>query len=100
MARTTDDPVVTISSDHNFGVRKLVEFYSPQIASRRSFQYFNGDQWLPSGPRWLILHRCAESNTASPEPRQVVDGHLFRLEKMFDCAILSGWQWWCYRRIP
>ena len=78
MARTTDDPTLTISSDHNFGVRKLIEFYSPMMPSRPAIQYFNGDQWPPCGPRWLILHRYAESDSPLPLPRLDVDGHHFR----------------------
>jgi hypothetical protein len=98
IARNTEDTTITISSDHNFGVKRLIEFYAPRTSSPDRFAYINGDQWPPSGPCWLILHRYAESNSPPPLPRQQVDGHIFQLERMFDCAILSGWQWWCFRR--
>jgi hypothetical protein len=100
LSGTTDDPTLTISSDHNFGVRKLIEFYSPQMSPHQPIQYLDGNRWPPYGPRWLILHRYAESTAPPPSPQQDVDGLHYRFERMFDCAILSGWQWWCYRRVP
>jgi hypothetical protein len=98
IARTTDTATITLSSDHNFGVRRLIDFYAPQVSPQRTFQYINGTEWPPQGPQWLILHRCTEAVTAPPAARQQIDGHTFHLDRMFDCAILSGWQWWCYRR--
>jgi hypothetical protein len=100
MADTTNDPTVTISSDHNFGTQKLIGFYAPQLSSTLPIQYFDGDRWPPCGPRWLVLHRCAESESATPPVTKVIDGHQFHLERIFDTSILSGWQWWCYRRVP
>lgn len=100
MADTTSDPMLTMSSDHNFGTQKLIRFYASQLPSERPIQYFDGDRWPPCGPRWLVLHRYAESESATPPRRSVIDGHDFRLERVFDTSILSGWQWWCYRRVP
>jgi hypothetical protein len=100
LVATTDDSTLTVSSDHNFGMRKLIEFYSRKLPTQPSIQYFDGNRWPTAGPRWLILHRYAESTASPPAPEQHIDGLHFRLERMFDCAILSGWQWWCYRRVP
>jgi hypothetical protein len=98
MAQTTDSPRITISSDHDFGVRKLVEFYGPLVSSPATFEYIPGQSWPPSGPQWVALHRDAEEVPQPIRQRLVIEGHTFELQKVFECAPLSGWQWLCYRR--
>jgi hypothetical protein len=100
MAETTDSPTVTISSDHNFGVSKLVEFHGRQTQMHKQFQYVAGQQWPPEGPQWLVLHRDAENRPVPAEKLLTIEGHNFGLARMFDCAPLSGWQWLCYRKLP
>lgn len=99
MVRDSPESVVTLSSDQNFGVRKLIDYYRSQAHLRCQIQYVDGDQWSARGPDWLILNRPAEASEPEPAAQMAVDGHTFRLERRFDCAILSGWEWWCYRQI-
>lgn len=89
---------ILVSSDHNFGIGKLVAFHAPHIPSGERIRYCNGDRWPPTGPDWLILHRAKESAEVPPASRLSIDRHHFELDRVFDATILSGWQWWCYRR--
>jgi hypothetical protein len=98
MARTTDEGKLTLTSDHSFGVQKLIAFYAPQMLPPCRVEYHRGDRWPTEGPDWLILHRTAESSAELPGKSLEIDGHRFQLDRMFDCSILSGWQWWCYRQ--
>ena len=52
------------------------------------------------GPEWLILHHPKERGPAHFARSYTVEDHRYRLEKVFDSVILSGWQWYCYRREP
>ena len=90
---------ILISSDHNFGFRKLIDFHSRELHPPCPIHYVNGDQWPPQGPDWLVLHRTTESAVTVPATVLEIDSHRFKLDRVFDCAILSGWQWWCYRRL-
>lgn len=90
---------ISVSSDHNFGFRKLIDYHSPQMHTSSPIHYINGDQWPPQGPDWLVLHRTAETAAAFPATVLEIDSHQFELDRVFDCAILSGWQWWCYRKL-
>ncbi|MGE0759726.1 MAG: hypothetical protein AB7F89_22485 [Pirellulaceae bacterium] len=95
-SRSPSDPIV-ISSDHNFGIGKLVAFYRTAVQPPRTFVYVGGQSWPVAGPDWLVRHGEA---THLPGWKRVeqIDGHTFRLERVFSCAPYSGWYWACYRR--
>lgn len=99
IADHSTDRVVTVSSDHNFGVRKLLDYYLPQLDTDRTFEYITGDQWPPTGPEWVLFHRYPEDGLPAPPPQLVMEGKPYVRDRSFDSAILSGWQWWCYRRL-
>jgi hypothetical protein len=48
-------------------------------------------------PNWLILHHDPAAGPANYKQHYVVEGQTYKLSKMFDASILSGWQWYCYR---
>lgn len=56
-----------------------------------------GGSRLAGPPNWLILHHDSANGPASFQRTYVVEGQTYRLSKMFDAGILSGWQWFCYR---
>jgi hypothetical protein len=99
MASVTESQELTISSDHNFGFRKLIEFYGPVATPSRHWRYINGQEWPSEGPQWLVLHRESDGQPPSFQGQFHIDNLDFQLWRTFDCARFSGWQWGCYRRV-
>ncbi|MFV2069651.1 MAG: hypothetical protein ACC645_22015 [Pirellulales bacterium] len=97
---TTEDSsnVITISSDHDHGNRMLVEFYARDFAPARQIEYVDLAQWPQDPPGWLIIHQARVWNAPPPRTSYEVSGTRYALQRTFDCAKLSGWQWHCYRK--
>ena len=98
MVASHDDDPLTISGDHNHGLRKLVEFYSTYLRTTSKVAYYDVDDWPAEGPNWLILHQYGHTPADAFDDEYVIQGHTYRLQRVFDTAILSGWRWHCYQR--
>lgn len=90
---------ITIGSNHDHGSSILIDFYRQRISMPREIEYCRVGDWPAPGPEWLILHHDPADGPSNYGPRYVVGGQTYRFSKKFDAAILSGWQWFCYRRV-
>ena len=100
MAREDPAEVVTIGSDHDHGNGMLIEFYAGYLSTPRQVVYQDLDRWSDPPPRWLIIHRYRRWRDRPPEKAYDIEGATYLFERSFDCAMLSGWRWLCYRRQP
>jgi hypothetical protein len=101
MAAATTSKRTTISSDHNHGIRMLVEFYGREFAPQHEFEYLDmGGDWTEGPPDWLIIHQPRVWAVPTPRASYEVEGTGYTFQRTFDCAKLSGWQWHCYRKQP
>jgi hypothetical protein len=98
MARNDASDVVTVTSDHPHGNRILIDFYSSYVRPERNIMHLDECDWSHAPPEWVILHR--DRAWIEPAQQEVfpVQGSVYVLQRVFDCAKLSGWQWLCYRR--
>jgi hypothetical protein len=71
----------TVSSDHDFRNRTILDYYAPAI------------QYVRSGPsEWYIAH------SGPREQHITVAGKDYDLYRRYRSAALSGWEWSLYRR--
>ena len=96
----SEDPAdcLTVSGDHNHGIRTLLHFYADYLRQPRRVVYYEPDHWPAEGPGWLILHQYGDRTDNPYDDEYVVDGHRFRRQRIFETAILSGWRWHCYQK--
>ena len=62
-------------------------------------EYVRERDWPPLDGRWFIVHGLGRHDVA---PRQTVTDHAglrWQLERRYECADLSGWRWFVYRRV-
>ena len=98
MAATEPGERLTVSGDHNHGIRKLLQFYTAYLRQPREVVYYDANDWPAEGPDWLVLHQYADRAGDPFDDEYVVEGHLYRRQRIFDTAVLSGWRWHCYQR--
>ena len=92
----TSDPSISVTSDHDFRNRLLLEFYWRYASDGRSIQYVHSDQAQVQGAQWLIVH---EFDPDAVPYSEWMDhgGHRYELKASYGYAGLSGWQWFIYR---
>jgi hypothetical protein len=92
--------IITVSSDFDFRNLGLIAYYGRAAGPARSVRYYNHDQWSPAGPQWLIFHRPdGKPPPAGGQADCTLNGHHFRLDRVFPHAALSGWDWFVYRNV-
>jgi hypothetical protein len=106
--------IITIGSNRDHGTSILIDFYRQRMRSPREIQYCRAADWgdvqvgpgSQGGPKmnrsarypnWLILHHDPTNGPANYQKSNEVDGRTHKFSRMFDAAILSGWQRVCYR---
>jgi hypothetical protein len=99
MAAATRGAELRITSDHDHGNRMLVEFFAQTVARDRDIQYVDMARPWRNAPEWLIIHQARRWDMSSPKDAYDARGTSYALQRIFDCAKLSGWRWHCYRRI-
>ncbi len=107
IADQDSNEIITIGSNHDHGTSILVDYYRHRMRSPREIQYCRVADWANDGevpgsarhPNWLILHHDPAEGPANYQKTYVVAGQTYELSRMFDAAILSGWQWFCFRRV-
>jgi hypothetical protein len=91
------DPVVFIIGDHDFRVRKYVEFYARYHEDSRQVIYYQGNDPPPGGAAWLMVHRPDEHS-----PPGLVEhdakGNAYRLARAYPSRGPGCWGWFVYRR--
>jgi len=98
MLRHTGGDVMTVTSDHDFRNRLIVEYFAPRFAATKPIRYVRSGELGVPGPEWYLAHRPAGER--SP-PTLVVDrlGNRYHLEVEYPSAPLSGWRWFIFRRV-
>jgi hypothetical protein len=95
-ACTPGDPI-SLASDHDFRNGVLIDYYRHTLPGRQIIYYARG-AWPATGPDWFIAHR--QSAGADP-PRTLTMGPAqYRLAKVTRYSLLSGWDWYIYRKSP
>jgi hypothetical protein len=113
IANQDSSEIITIGSNHDHGTSILIDFYRQRLRQPRQIQYRRVADWASDSdrpphagppntsvrhPNWLILHHDPTDGPADYQKKYVIHGQTYNLSRMFDTAILSGWQWFCYRR--
>jgi hypothetical protein len=103
IAEHSDEPVTTISGDHDFRVALPLTYYlfrnEAILTSRgKELKYFERTGLPPSGTDWMLLHSSSEWD--KPPPDMIVDQQRrpYKLAKVFPASSLCAFTWWIYRR--
>lgn len=90
---------VFVGSDHDFRNLPILKFYARYRPENAKIIYISEQTWRSEGTDWLILHSQWMDRKVPPSYRPN-DRHIYRLEKIFPYAGVSGWNWYLYRRVP
>lgn len=87
---------ITLSSDHDFRNRLMIDYYHVAAGEGYEFVYYSVDQVPPWGVQWVLFHRFKEEE---PPPAMIADarGNRYVREYHYPYAALSGWDWYVYR---
>lgn len=88
---------VTIGADHDYRIRRVVEFYAQEGGGAR-IEYQPRESWQGAGPEWLIVNRDSYELPLS-RGDQIHDavGRRFDFVRAFPSAPLAGLHWFVYR---
>jgi len=95
IAAQTSGSEIVIGSDHDFRNRIVIEFYARYLD--KPVRYVSQKQWPSPDGQWFIVHGLGHDDA----PREMVtdqSGLRWQLEAHYECADLSGWRWFVYRR--
>lgn len=87
---------ITLSSDHDFRNRLVIDYYRAAAREGHEFIYYSVDQVPPWGVQWVFFHRFADDETPPPVIADV-RGNRYVREYHYPYAALSGWDWYVYR---
>ncbi|MCA9062240.1 MAG: hypothetical protein KDA96_04255 [Planctomycetaceae bacterium] len=99
------EELVSVSSDHPFRNRLLIEHYARAIGKEDQIQYQDLGDWH-TPPDWMICHQVPRDTDApvhwldkfgNGRSRIRVCGFEYRLEAHYRAGELSGCDWLCYR---
>jgi len=101
MSSNTAGPAITVSSDYDFRIRPLVDFYAARLPREKPVVYVT-QAMLKGGAaaEWVICHNT--DNDPQPGFGTSFDaghGRFYALVKSYPFAWLSGVRWFVYRRI-
>jgi hypothetical protein len=96
IAENSPEREITLGGDHDFRNGTAIAYHSRRLNSDKRFRYLAAGQWPREGPQWLVLHRQTQSTLPSTT---LVDpnGNLYRLERSYSYAAMSGWNWFVLR---
>jgi hypothetical protein len=98
LLRHTPKDEVTVSCDFSdFRNEMVIGYYAPEVTpDGRAVRYFPAGNWPRPGPDWIFVERL-DREPRPPERVYDAFGTLYRLERTFPHAPLSGWTWYLYR---
>jgi hypothetical protein len=99
MAGAARDAELRITSDHDHGNRMLVEFFAETAVPHHEVEYVDMARPWNDPPEWLVIHQARRWEMSCPKDAYNAWGTRYTLQRIFDCAKLSGWRWICYRRV-
>lgn len=84
---------IVVSGDHEFRVRKYMEFYAAYLNDPRPVVYRDrGD-----GAAWLLVHRLPGEPPPDAEERDAA-GHVYRQVQAYPSLGPTAWGWYVYAR--
>jgi hypothetical protein len=94
----TPTTIVTVSTDFSeFRNFMVINHYAARAAGPDRFiQYLPLRRQPAAGPQWLFVERL-DHEPPAPASLYGSFGTIYRLERVFPHAALSGWQWFVYR---
>ncbi|MBI4915263.1 MAG: hypothetical protein HY825_05395 [Acidobacteria bacterium] len=97
IAEVGPGPVVTVSGDHDFRNGLVVEYYASRVERSNRIVWVPPGTWRGVGPDWFLVHRF---ESEGPPPPAFVDtaDNVYRLDREYLSAPLSGWRWFTFRR--
>jgi hypothetical protein len=87
------DGEVTIASESDFRLPKMLAFYGRYANPRRHFVYLKADDAEERPADWLLIHELEA--VRFPEE----DAAPYRREAAFRVTAYGGWDWYVYRRV-
>jgi len=96
MERETTGPVITVSSDHHFRNRMVIDYYTRFLTAGKTLTYLDGRNTEPPAAEWILLHRIGEAGDFRDTIHDQA-GRTYRAEKQFPYSDMSGWHWFLYR---
>jgi len=88
MLDRSTDPDLTVSSDHDFRNRLVLQYYFDRSGSTRRLIYYSMDQIPQAGPEWVLIH-SQEQEFSPPHYLRDRFGNEYALEAAFPYAGLS-----------
>lgn len=92
------DQKQTVTSDHDFRNRKLIDYYVRQSKAGNEIHYVPRNLARRGEIGWLILH--TQDEIAGVAPKIYTPVGPFELAKTYPYAGVSGWNWIVYRYSP
>jgi hypothetical protein len=96
VARNDPAAVVEVAGDHDFRVRKYVEFYARRVDGGR-VKYLGEDELPAGGAAWLLVHRLDDRHPPG-EVEHDQKGNPYRLVRGYPSRGPGCWGWFVYRR--
>jgi hypothetical protein len=97
LAAETNQPTITVASDHDFRNRLVLAYYARFLPSGRNVRYFTSEEWPAVGTEWFLAH--SQTHGAAAPPALRIRGREYRLAREFPYAGLSGWRWSIHRNV-
>ncbi|MCX5848970.1 MAG: hypothetical protein NTW65_05930 [Deltaproteobacteria bacterium] len=92
---------VSIITDHEFRNLTVIDFYKQFIPMSKEIDYISYNDILykkKEAPEWLVMHHRFEPGFTPPISRSIEDKK-YKLVKISPSAnILSGWNWYIYKK--
>ena len=96
----TPGATVAVVSDHPTRTRFVLEFHARRLAREKRLVVIDEDATSrpPETPMWVIAHGFVAHAPPGDTCTDPVSGAIFRLDREFGFAGLSGYSWYVYRR--
>lgn len=100
MVENSDTNKISIGGDHEFRIPASLQFFVKTDAPKREIHYIAKKLWPAEGVDWIIFHKeSSEAPTTHKMKMRDASGNIYKLEKIFPSAPLSGMHWFIYRKI-
>jgi hypothetical protein len=96
MASLTSGNEVTVSSDHDFRNRLMLDYYGEERPSGKSIVYIPSDGITAGRAEWYLTHTFSPSDAAPPN--LMLMDRQYTLVRSFRYGGVSGWNWHLYRQ--
>lgn len=95
----TSSSTITLSSDRDGRNVPVFEHHISRITADVSIVYLPGEEPAVERPEWLFVHRL-DHELPPAETLKDPTGSVYRRERLFRHAALSGWDWHVFRKQP